>query len=74
MSTYLQTHPETDEALTDISRQSPAMAEASYQTYFSANPKVADELKAIQQPVTELSTQCNTQVSPNAVTDALKSI
>jgi hemophore len=74
MSTYLQTHPETNQALTDISKQSPTMADASYRTYFAANPTVADDLKAIQQPVTELSTQCNTQVSPNAVTDALKSI
>jgi hemophore len=74
MSTYLQTHPETNQALTDIAKQSPTMADASYRTYFAANPKVADDLKAIQQPVTELSTQCNTQVSPNAVTDALESI
>jgi len=74
MSTYLQTHPETNQALTDIAKQSPSVAEASYRTYFSANPKVADDLKAIQQPVTDLSTQCNTQVSPTAVTDALKAI
>jgi heme-binding protein len=74
MSTYLQTHPETNQALTDIAKQSPTMADASYRTYFAANPTVADDLKAIQQAVTELSTQCNTQVSPNAVTDVLKGI
>ena len=43
MSTYLQTHPETNQALTDIAKQSPTMADASYRTYFAANPKVADE-------------------------------
>lgn len=74
MSTYLQTHPETNEALTDISKQSPTQAEVSYRTYFTANPKVADDLKAIQQPITDLSTQCDTQVTPNQVVDALKSL
>lgn len=74
MSTYLQTHPETNQALTDISKQSPTQAEVSYRTYFTANPKVADDLKAIQQPVTELSSQCDTQVGPNQVVDALKSL
>ncbi|HEV7420156.1 MAG TPA: heme-binding protein [Mycobacterium sp.] len=74
MSTYLQMHPQTDQALTDISRQSPTQAEVSYRTYFTNNPQVADELKAIQQPVTQLSAQCNTQVSPNQVVDALTSL
>ena len=74
MSTYLQTHPETNVALTDIAKQSPTQADVSYRTYFEQNPKVADDLKVIQQPVTELSTQCNTQASPNQVVDALKSL
>lgn len=72
MSTYLQTHPQTNEALTDIAKQSPTEAQVSYRTYFADNPKVADELKGIQQPVTELSSQCGIQVSPNQLTDALR--
>ena len=47
-------------------------AQVSYRTYFANNPKVADDLKGIQQPVTDLSSQCGIQVSPNQLTDALK--
>ncbi len=72
MSTYLQTHPETNQALTDIAKQSPTEAQVSYRTYFADNPKIADELKGIQQPVTELSSQCGIQASPNQLTDALR--
>jgi hemophore-related protein len=72
MSTYLQTHPQTNQALTDIAKQSPTEAQVSYRTYFADNPKVADELKGIQQPVTDLSSQCGIQVSPTQLTDALR--
>jgi heme-binding protein len=72
MSTYLQTHPQTNQALTDIAKQSPTEAQASYQTYFTQNPKVADDLKGLQQPVTDLSTQCGIQSTSNQLTDALK--
>jgi hemophore len=72
MSTYLQTHPQTNQAMTDIAMQSPTEAQVSYRTYFANNPKVADDLKGIQQPVTDLSSQCGIQVSSNQLTDALK--
>ena len=72
MSTYLQAHPDTNQALTDIAKQTPAQASASYRTYFANNPQVTKDLKAIQQPVTDLATQCNTQVTPSLVVDALQ--
>lgn len=72
LSTYLQTHPQTNQAMTDIAKQSPTEAQVSYRTYFANNPKVADDLKGIQQPVADLSSQCGIQVSPNQLTDALK--
>jgi heme-binding protein len=72
MSTYLQTHPQTNQAMTDIAKQSPTEAQVSYRTYFANNPKVADDLKNIQQPVTELSSQCGIEASSNQLTDALK--
>jgi hemophore len=72
MSTYLQTHPQTNQAMTDIAKQSPTEAQVSYRTYFEKNPKVADDLKGIQQPATDLSTQCGIEVSSNQLTDALK--
>lgn len=72
MSTYLQTHPQTNQALTDIAKQAPTTAEASYQTYLQANPKVVTDLKGIQQPVTDLSSQCGLQTTSSQLTDALK--
>jgi heme-binding protein len=74
MSTYLQTHPQTNQALTDIAKQTPTEAQASYQTYFVDNPKVADDLKGLQQPVTEANAQCGIQSTSNQLTDALKTI
>ncbi|MDT5387612.1 MAG: heme-binding protein [Mycobacterium sp.] len=74
MSTYLQTHPQTNQALTDIAKQTPTEAQASYATYFADNPKVADDLKGLQQPVTELNSQCGIQSTSNQLTDALKTI
>jgi hemophore-related protein len=72
MSTYLQSHPETDQDLSDIAKQSVSEATQSYRAYFAENSQVADELRDIQKPVTELASQCGTQVTPNLVTDALK--
>jgi heme-binding protein len=72
MSTYLQMHPQTNQALTDIAKQAPSEAQASYQTYFNQNPTVATDLKGLQQPVTELNSQCGIQSTSNQLTDALK--
>lgn len=72
MSTYLQAHPETDQELSDIAKQPVSQATQSYRAYFAENSQVADELRDIQQPVTDLASQCGTQVTPNLVTDALK--
>jgi hemophore-related protein len=72
MSTYLQSHPETNKDLSDIAKQPVSEATQSYRAYFAENEQVADELRDIQQPVTELASQCGTQVTPNLVTDALK--
>jgi hemophore-related protein len=74
MSTYLQMHPQTNQALTDIAKQAPSEAQASYRTYFTQNPTVATDLKGLQQPVTDLNSQCGIQSTSNQLTDALKTI
>ena len=74
MSTYLQTHPETNQALTDIAKKSPTEAQASYEMYFASNPQVAKDLKGLQQPVNDLVSQCGIQSPSNQLTDALTSI
>jgi heme-binding protein len=72
MSTYLQGHPATDQALTDIAKQAPTQAAAAYAAYFNQNPTVVSDLKGLQRPVTELTAQCGIQASSSDLTDALK--
>ncbi|MFN8228063.1 heme-binding protein [Gordonia sp. (in: high G+C Gram-positive bacteria)] len=74
MGSYLQEHPETDKALTDISKQSPDQAPQAYRVYFTENPQVAKDLKQIQQPVSALSESCHTQVGTDVITDALGAV
>ena len=73
-STYLQTHPQTDQSLTDISMQSPTQAQVSYETFFADNPQVAKDLKGLQQPISELNTQCGIQSPSSLLTDALTQV
>ena len=56
---YLAAHPQTNQELTDIAKQ-PAQIrpQQAYRAYFDRNPQVENELQAINQPVTDLSTQC----------------
>ena len=74
MSSYLEAHPQANDALTDIAKQSPTQAEEAYRAYFVSNPQVAKDLKVIQQPASDLSEQCNTQVTPDLLTDALDAV
>ena len=74
VGSYLTNHPETDMALTDIAKQPPTQASASYKTYFASNPTVADDLRTIQQPVTSLKDQCGLQVPASQTMSALNEI
>lgn len=74
VGSYLTNHPETDMALTDIAKQSPAQAQASYKTYFASNPTVANDLRTIQQPVLSLKDQCGVQVPASQTMTALNDI
>jgi heme-binding protein len=62
--TYLDAHPQTNQALTTISQQQAGpQTVAALKTYFDANPDAAKDLQAIQQPLTSMSTQCKLPVS-----------
>jgi hemophore len=61
---YLDSHPETNQALTTISQQPAGPASiGSLKTYFDANPQVGKDLQGIQQPLLSLSTQCKLPIS-----------
>src|SRR6476469_4782093 len=56
---YLDTHPQTNQALTTISQQQGGpQSIAALKTYFDANPQVAKDMQTLQQPLTDLSGAC----------------
>jgi heme-binding protein len=72
---YLASHPQTNQELTDIAQQHPAdEAEQAFQVYFDRNPQIANELQAINQPATDLSTQCGIAVTPTPISEILQTL
>jgi heme-binding protein len=64
MGSYLDSHPETNQALTTISQQQAGpQSLGAVKTYFDANPQVAKDMQQLQQPLVTLSTRCRLPVS-----------
>jgi hemophore len=61
---YLDAHPQTNQALTTVAGQ-PAgpQSVAALKTYFDANPQAGQDLQTIQQPLTSISTRCKLPIS-----------
>lgn len=61
---YLDTHPQTNQALTTISQQQGgAQSIAALKTYFDANPQAAKDIQQLQQPLTVLGARCRLPVT-----------
>ena len=61
---YLDSHPQTNQALTTISQQQGGpQSLVALKTYFDANPQVAKDLQTLQQPLTDLSAECKLPVT-----------
>jgi hemophore-related protein len=71
---YLAAHPETNQELTDIAKQPTGEVDRAYQAYFEANPQVADELQAINQPASDLLGQCGVTVTPTPISEILQTL
>jgi hemophore-related protein len=74
MSTYLEAHPDTNQALTDIAKQPMDQAQVAYRAYFANHPQVESELRAINQPAADLVSQCGIVVRPTPVSEALQGV
>jgi hemophore-related protein len=74
MSTYLAAHPDTNQALTQIAKQPMDEAQVAYRAYFADNPQIQTELKAINQPVADLVSQCGIVVRPTPISEALQGV
>ncbi|MGV0605860.1 hemophore [Mycolicibacterium sp. XJ1904] len=56
---YLDAHPQTNQALTTISKQQAGpQSLGALKAYFDANPEVAEDLQQLQQPLAGLSGKC----------------
>jgi hemophore len=61
---YLDSHPDTNAALSSAAKQDPQQAVATLKTYFDANPQVGKDMSGLQQPLQTLSGQCKLPISP----------
>jgi hemophore-related protein len=68
LSDYFAAHPDANQALIDITRQPAFVAMGQVDGYFNDHPDEANDLRAIQQPLTDYKDRCGMEVSP---TDAL---
>jgi hemophore len=56
---YLDTHPQTNQALTTISEQQPGpQSLGALRNYFDANPQAGKDMARLQQPLVNLSGRC----------------
>jgi len=61
---YLDSHPQTNQALTTISQQQAGpQSLGALKTYFDANPQVGKDMQALQQPLANLSSRCKLPIT-----------
>jgi hemophore len=61
---YLDSHPQTNQALTTISQQQGGpQSLGALKTYFDANPQVGKDMQALQQPLVNLSGRCKLPIT-----------
>lgn len=64
MGAYLDTHPQTNQALTTISQQQAGpQSLGAVKSYFDANPQAAKDMQQLQQPLVSLSARCQLPIS-----------
>jgi hemophore len=61
---YLDSHPETNQALTSISQQQAGpQSLGAVKSYFDANPQVGKDMQQLQQPLVNMGTRCKLPIS-----------
>ena len=64
MGNYLDSHPQTNQALTTISQQQGGpQSLGALKNYFDANPQVGKDMQQLQQPLVSLSGRCKLPVT-----------
>jgi hemophore len=64
MGAYLDSHPQTNQALTTISQQQAGpQSLGAVKTYLDANPQAGKDMQQLQQPLVTMSARCKLPVS-----------
>lgn len=64
MGTYLDAHPQTNQAMTAISQQQGGpQSLVALKTYMDANPQVAKDMQTLQRPLTDLAGECKLPIT-----------
>jgi heme-binding protein len=69
---YLGSHADVDQALTNAGGQSPQEAQAALQGYFVTHPQELNDLRGIAAPLNEMRQRCNQSVSAGQVAALLQ--
>jgi hemophore len=60
VGTYLDAHPQTNQAMTTIALQQPGpQSLAAMKTYLDSSPQTGKDMQRLQQPLVALSARCN---------------
>ena len=69
---YLDAHPDANDALTAAGSQAPGDAEAALRGYFVGHPQELLDLRGIANPLSALRAQCSQTVSPAQISTLLQ--
>lgn len=58
-ASYLFTHPEVNDFFTSLKGKPKDVMNTDVEAYFTANPQISDELKAVRQPAADFRDRCN---------------
>lgn len=72
--TYLEENPQTNLTLTYISKQPAPQSLVSLKAYFDAHPEVSDDLTEIQEPLSQLATQCDLPLTISQLTTLMQNM
>ena len=71
---FLNSHPETNDVLTNAATMPPDEARSSVQGYFIGHLDQLSTLQGIAQPLTDLKNQCGIAVSPTQLATLLETV
>ncbi len=60
---YLDANPDVNDAITGAGSETPEQAQANLRAYFQGHPRQYSDLRGITQPLADLRTTCNQNVS-----------